>query len=805
MRPVFRLLPLPLCIAFSLAAQAEDDHPQTWALCPLVDAVPAYPTAPEPTGTADDRDSQETKVSGDSVEGTSGETLNLQGDITLSRGDQFLHADNLKLDEATNTYVADGNVHYQDSGMRMQAERASGDQGNDSHEIEDVRYQLVSRRGNGGADKVELKGSEGALIGSTYSTCPPDDRRWELKASRIDVDTDEGFATARSASVRLGKVPVLYIPYFKFPIDDRRLTGLLYPTVGNSSRNGFDWRQPIYINLAPEYDMTLTPRLMTSRGLMLGTEFRYLTDQGHGTLEMDYLPSDDLTIDERDEETAEFIANGYPLENRREEDRGRFSFQGVEKVSKQWNAVANLNWISDPRYVEDMSRSINGISSYQVTSDLGLYGRGRYWDAGLTSNYYQLADYTLSERQLPYYQLPRAYINWEQPLSDLFVASMHGEVARFQHIESDLRPGGTRIDLKPSISMPMGGASWFLNPALAWRYTGYQLDQDLADGIATINGGGPANTSPSTSLPIASVDAGLYFDRHVSFHSDDYLNTLEPRIYYLNSPYRDQDDQPLFDTGALTFSWGQLFRDNRFSGADRQSDANQLTLAVTTRLINESDGTEKLSASLGQITYFEDSRVGLRVNSPVVESGRSAWIGDLNYALNDRWTIGASYQWDPKYGRSDLASLRTRYLFANSGIFNLGYRYRRDPGTGDDLLEQVDMSFLYPINPAWSVVGRYYYSFQDRQLLEGIAGVQWDSCCLAVRLVGRRYLSNRGGELDDSIQVEFELKGLGSAGPDTAGRLRRAILGYYREDLYLVPPPADTRAGADVNTPDQIP
>ena len=282
------------------------------------------------------------------------------------------------------------------------------------------------------------------------------------------------------------------------------------------------------------------------------------------------------------------------------------------------------------------------------------------------------------------------------------------------------------------------------------------------------------------------------------------LQTIEPRLYYLNVPYAYQDDMPLFDTQPLTFSWGQLFRDNRYSGADRQSDAHQITLAVSSRFMRESDGMEKLALNLGQIRYLRDSRVVAGGESPI-ERGSSAWVADANYAINDHWTVGASYQWDPKFRRKDLASFRTRYLIGDDGIVNFNYRYRRN------LLEQVDLSFLYPITPAWSVVGRYYYSLmneplsgQTPQLLEGIAGVQWDSCCLAVRLVGRRYLRNRGGELNNAIQMEIELKGLGSAGPDNEDRLRRAILGYYREDLYLIPP-AQTRTGSGDSSLDPTP
>ena len=814
MRPVFRLLPLPLCIAFSLTAQAaDDDRPQNWSLCPVDDAVPVFPDAQPPVGSPEDRATQDTNIAGDSVQGISGETVNVQGNVTLKRGDQFLHADHLTFDQQTEQYVAEGNVQYQDSSMRMVADRAQGDQSKDTHKIDNVRYQLTARRGNGGAETIQMTGTQGALMGSTYSTCPPNDRHWELRAQRIDIDTDAGFGTARNATIRVGKIPILYMPWFKFPIDDRRVTGLLYPNISQSGRNGFDWRQPIYLNLAPNYDMTLEPRLMTRRGLLLGTEFRYLTRTGRGEFDLQYLPSDDLTSRERAEETAEFLAGGYPLENRRDEDRGRFGYLGRQNVNRNWQARANLNWISDPRYLEDLSSNLNTVSNYRVNSDIGLYGRGRHWDAGLMADYYQLADYTLRESSMPYYRFPRAYFNWDQPFARWFTAGINAEAARFQHADSGVRPGGSRLDLKPYVSMPLTGASWFVTPTLAWRYTGYRLDQELAEQIAVGNGGGEPDTSPDRNMPISSLDAGLYFDRQASFGGEDYVHTLEPRLFYLNAPYRDQDNLPIFDTGSMTFSWGQLFRDNRFSGADRQADANQLTMAVTSRLIRESDGREKLSASLGQIKYFEDSRVGLRPNSPALESGRSAWVADASYAINDRWNIGASYQWDPKSSSEDLASVRTRYLIGDDGIVNLNYRYRRNLGynpnvpttdnNNPDLLEQVDLSFLYPINPSWSLVGRYYYSIRDKQLLEGIAGVQWDSCCLAVRLVGRRYVRNRTGELNDAIQLEIELKGLGSAGPDTEGRLRRAILGYYREDLYLVPPP-EVRSGDD-DIPDDIP
>lgn len=767
-RLVLRVLPLPLCIAMAMTAEARD-RPQNWALCPLVDAVPAFgETGPQLS--SDERAQLQTDIDGDAITGTEGESTTFSGDVTLRRGDQLLHTDNLTFDQETGKYLATGSVRYQDSSMRLMADELEGDQDDDSHVLRNVRYQLVDRRGSGGAEHVEMQGEQGTLYHSTYSTCPPNERMWELRAQRIDVDNAEGMGVARNAQLRIGKVPVLYVPVMYFPTDERRRSGLLMPNVRISGRNGLDWNQPIYFNLAPNYDYTFSPRLMSKRGLMLGNQFRYLVPQGQGVLEVDYLHNDKLSRDGRDEE----LALGIPSENWRASNRGRVSFVGRQGINRNWQARANLNWISDPRYIEDMANAMDGLADYALSSNAGVYGRGRHWSAGIDGRHWQLADFRLRERQLQYGHLPRAYFSWQQPLGNLLQVGLDSEAVRFVHTDSDARPGGMRLDVKPSISAPLAGDAWFLTPTLAWRHTSYRLDQSLADRL-----GGDA--TPSRSTPIASLDAGLFFERETSVRGRAYTHTLEPRLFYLNVPYREQSHLPLFDTRPLTFGWGQLFRDNRYTGPDRQTDANQMTVAVSSRLIRQTDGREKLSANLGQIVYFDDSRVVVPGETPV-EKGRSAWVMDGNYLFNDRWSLGAGYQWDPKYRRRDLVSVRTRYLVGDTGVVNLNYRNRRD------LLEQVDLSFLYPINPNWSVVGRYYYDLKDNQLLEGIAGVQWENCCMAMRVVGRRYLRNRSSELNNAIQMEFELKGLGSAGPDTSDRLRRAILGYYREDLYLVPP-----------------
>ena len=753
MRPTLRLLPLTLAIGFCLPAfAADDDMPINWGQCPLGDVLPPFAGAESiPEGINIDNSNEPTDIAGDMLSGTEDNPV-FEGNVTMRRGNQFMGADQITFNQEEQRYTAEGSIRYQGGGLRLRAARAEGNQGSETHTIEDIEYQLLARRGNGGADSVTLSKTQGSLKGATYSTCPPDERHWELRARQIDIDTEEGMAVARGATLRLGKVPVLYMPWFMFPTDDRRRTGLLAPAISNSSRNGFDYRQPIYINLAPNYDMTLSPRLMTSRGVQLGTQFRYLLEDGAGTLDAFWMPKDKL----------------------RDRDRSLFKFNGYHNLANNWQARANLNWISDVRYYEDFNNSINGLSQSTSFSEIGLYGRGHGWDAGVTADHWQLADFTLSESILPYNRMPRAYLNWERDFGRVLKLGLNADATRFHH---EVYDAGARIDVKPWVSLPIERDAWFLRPTLGYRYTSYSLDDGLGQTLA--------GNSPSRGQSIFSLDSGLYFDRDTRIKGKDYLQTIEPRLFYLNVPYVDQSDMPVFDTQPLTFSWGQLFRENRYSGADRQADANQLTLAVSSRMIRQSDGFERFSASIGQIRYFDESRVSLP-GEPITEKSRSAWIADANYAPTDRWTFGASYQRDPKFKRTDLASFRGRYLLADDGVFNVAYRYRRS------LLEQVDLSFLYPINPTWSVVGRQYYSLRDSKALETLAGVQWDSCCVAVRLVGRRYVHNREGDLSNAIMLEIELKGLGSAGQDAKRALRRAILGYNRDDLYLVPPQTAT-------------
>ncbi|WP_080356708.1 LPS-assembly protein LptD, partial [Stenotrophomonas maltophilia] len=492
MRRALRLLPLPLSIAISLPAMA-DEKPLNWGLCPATDVIPAFTDAPTPVPAQDKaaaaaaREQQPTDIEGDQLLGTT-TVPQYEGNVALRRGDQFVGTDKLSFDTETGNYIADGNVRYQDGSIRMVAKRAEGNQESDTHKISDIKYQLVSRRGNGDAESVDLQGAVGQMHRSTYTTCDPSQPVWKLSAPQIEVDNDEGFGTARNAVLRIGKVPVLWAPYFKFPIDDRRKTGLLFPQLGMSGRNGFDYAQPIYFNLAPNYDDTLTPRYMSRRGLLLDNEFRYLYNGGRGEVLTSFMPNDRL----------------------RDRDRGRVMFTGYHNVDSHWQARANLAWVSDERYVEDFANRLVGVTASNLQSTVGLYGTGTNWTAGIMADRWQLTDYTLDERALPYNRQPRLYFNWDKPVRPWLEAGIYAEAVRFTHDDINFKnavgtgkdlqytrngvqwtdgvgvSGGSRLDVKPYVSFPISGAAWYVTPTLAYRYTAYQLDRGLVDGVRGI-------------------------------------------------------------------------------------------------------------------------------------------------------------------------------------------------------------------------------------------------------------------------------------------------------------------------------
>ena len=705
-----------------------------WSLCKRNAMLDFYlPDLP----TSGDRSAAPMDVEGDLAESSDGNHYVLQGNARVQQLDQVIRADRFDYMRDSTKWIADGNIRYQDRSMLLSADHGEGTTTPSVSAMDGVRYQLLDSRGNGVAKRAVLPDDDHAdLTGASYTTCDIGDPQWEFRAREIHLDHVNGVGRARDVTFRFGDVPILWLPYARFPLDDRRVSGFLYPELGYSDRRGFDIALPYYLNLAPNYDATLIPRLVTKRGLMLGGEFRYLTKRSVGTLDFTYLPSDDITG----------------------RDRGLLHFADRTSLNANWGLVTNLNNVSDKYYFEDFGRGLNQSAVSMLGSSVYLRGRGRWWNASFGGDRYQITDPNIPDSSEPYRRLPRAVFEGEHPLFAGFSGGIKSEFVAFSKSDA---VEAKRGDFYPYLALPLQAAGWFLRPELGYRYTRYEIDRSN-------------DSSPHRGTPIFSVDGGLIFERAASYFGNAFIQTLEPRAYYLRVPYRNQDDLPLFDTSAVPLSYGQLFRPNQFVGADRQSDANNLTLALTTRLIEDASGEDRLSATLGQIRYFDEQRVQLPGVAPTNYNG-SAYVGSLDVRLGQRWRLRLDQQYNPNSDQTDLSAVSLQNRFGLDGAVNVSYRYRRN------YLEQADISALVPITGEWRLVGRHTYSFFDRKSLETFAGVEHDSCCTTWRLLARRWIRNTGAsekEVDKAVYFEVEFKGVGSFGEKTEDFLRRAILGY---------------------------
>lgn len=736
--------------------------PLDWGMCGKNDLLDFYtPGLP----TEGDRDSVARDVSALKVSSPDKTHYVLEGKAEIRQLDLFLRAEKITYDGETSDYTAEGPLTYQDRGLLLSAKAASGNADRDQCTLEGVRYQLLGSRGNGVASVAITTDIDHArLTEATFSTCEVASQQWAFAAREIELDRAEGIGRARHVTFRVRDVPVFWLPYARFPLDDRRVSGFLFPNIGFSDRRGFDLTLPYYLNLAPNYDATLAPRLMTERGLLLGGEFRYLTDGSNGSFNFEYLP-DDRGAEEEESEYGENLPGS----------RWWYQWRNTTAFNGNWNAGVNINRVSDPRYFEDFGRGLYSSSISFLPSRAYLNGRGEFWSASIGGDDYQITDPTLPERFEPYRRLPRATFNAEHAL----LGPLEGGIdAEFVSFAKDQAVDGRRLDLYPHLSLRLESAAWFLRPEIGYRHTTYDLD-DLDEA------NNPLLTSddPDRGVPIFSLDTGLVFERELEVGGEAWTQTFEPRAYYLRVPYRDQTGLPLFDTQQIPFSFSELFRTNRYVGADRQMDANNLSLALTTRFLENATGEERVSASIGQIRYFDEQRVQLPGRPPTDYSG-SAYAGQLALRLSDRWRVALDQQYNPNTHHTDLSTVTLQNRFGGDGVANLSYRYRRN------FLEQVDFSTAIPLAPGWRLIARENYALNDPRAtpadprgnggrsLERFLGVEHDTCCIAWRLIARRWIHNIEGEYDTALYFELEFKGVGSIGQKTDGFLRRGILGY---------------------------
>ncbi|WP_243649241.1 LPS-assembly protein LptD [Luteibacter rhizovicinus] len=741
----------------------------------------------DPTITKDTtlRDTAVTNTNSISVESTEPNVYHMMGGVRLERADQLLRADDVHYNADTTAYDAQGNVRYQEAGMLMSADHLTGTTNPNQGEADNVRYQMLQSRGNGvAAHGTLLDPMHSRMHLASYSTCDVGSHMWEFRAKEITLNKDTGVGTARSGTMRFKNIPFMYLPYFTFPLDDRRKSGFLYPTFGSSSHSGLYLGVPYYLNLAPNYDATVEPRYYSDRGFMAAGEFRYLFARTNGTINLEYMPHDKGP----DDDISGTSDRGGSKQ------RYLIKFANSTSIAPGWTFATSINRASDNQYFRDFNNDIFGAATGLLSSNAYIYGNGKYWNTSFGADSYQNVDAGLPNTVAPYKRWPRATFNVDYPINRWLTTGIATEAVAFRKSDAaDRQVDGDRLDLYPFLAADFQGASWFVRPKLAYRYTGYQLTSDYQQF-------GFNERKPSRSVPIASVDAGLIFDKQTNLFGTTYTQTLEPRLYYLYVPYRDQSNQPIFDTNAMSFDFWQLFSPNRFSGADRQMDANNITAALTTRLLDDG-GVERVSASIGQIRYLTNQRVQMPGVLPTDYSG-SDYIAQFAVQLNDLWRVNSSYQWNPNTSKqgvlneqnqiiyeghdTDLATVQVQRRIKGDGILNFSYRYRRN------VMEQFDTSVVYPVSERWRALARWVFARRDivpnvagnqvftfsNRTLEAAVGVEYDSCCVAFRLLGRHYVRDYTRSTTNAIMFEVEFKGLGSLSPQTGTYLRRAILGY---------------------------
>ncbi len=617
--------------------------------------------------------------------------------------------------------------------------------------VSNAKFDLYDRHGRGEAERLRRDGNKNTtrLKNTTYTTCPIGNNDWYLNADKIKLDHDEGIGIARNVSINFKGIPFFYAPRMTFPLDDRRKSGFLTPSFGSTDESGAEFSIPYYWNIAPNRDATLTPRILAKRGLQLRGEYRYLSQKGKGSISGEYLASD----------------NEY-----NDDDRYLFAYKNITAITPRFNVNANINYVSDDNYFEDLGNSIRLSSITHLERRVDASYSGDFWSVTGRLQGFQTIDNTIPSSSRPYERLPQVVFNANLP--DQYFGLDYGLRAEAVYFNREGSVTGSRYDILPTVSLPLRSSYGYITPKLGLRYTKYNLENTLAT----------ANSSPDRSVPIFSIDSGLYFDRDTSFGGRAITQTLEPRLYYLNVPKRNQNnlivDQTgqsvVFDSGLFDFSFDQLFRENRFSGADRIGDANQLTAALTTRFIDKSSGIERASASIGQIYYFQDREVILPTGI-IEKDSTSDIVAEVTARFTRSLSARAGIQYDPNNSQTEKGVVSVRYQSQDNHIVNFSYRQRQS------LLEQTDISVNWPINKQWSAVGRWNYALDQERTIDAFAGLEYENCCWVVRVIGREYINDLSQTNENfALMLQLELKGLTSFGDKVKKFLGRGILGYDR-------------------------
>ena len=734
-----------------------------------------------------------TFVFGDQVSGRPDLETVIDGNAELRRGATSLRADHIEYYQPDDQLKTRGNVRINNAGNRFEGPELELKLDRFEGFFTTPRYRFLSNGGNGQAERADfIDDKHFSVQRASYTTCERDNEAswkpaWELTATRFDFDLDEEVGVATGAVVRFKDVPILAFPKVSFPLSDKRKSGLLPPTLGLGSVNGLEVRQPYYFDIAPNRDATLSPAIMSKRGVDLAGEFRYLDPSYTGRLRANVLPGDKL----------------------RNRDRWSYSLQHLGAIDTGLPAIGalglnlNLNRVSDNDYWRDFPVSTGVVTQRLLTQDASLNWNRGYFTSAVRALKWQTLQDVNSPIIPPYDRLPQftaAYTRVDAPLAgmgDGFDWSVQGDYTRFSADRSlTLQPDGDRAFTRLQVSHPWLSPGGFITPKVQLHATSYKFDAPLANGAMTA----------SRIVPTFSLDSGLQFERDASFLGRSFTQTLEPRAFYVRTPFRDQSNLPNYDSAANSFNFATVFTENAFVGNDRISDSNLLTLGLTSRLLDPATGAEAVRLGIAQRLGFQDQRVSLPVpgvlpvpgDLPVTDRVSDLLVGaTVNWV--PQWSFDSTVQYNPKIKQSELASVGLRYHPSNYRTISAAFRRQRN------ISEQIDVSWQWPINDLWGDKGRdlgagqgqgggrYYgvgrlnYSTLDKKLVDAVVGVEYDGCCWIGRVVLQR---SQNSTVTSATRLLFQLEfvGFSRIGANPLETLKTSVPRYQYLREKISPP-----------------
>ncbi|MGA9665766.1 MAG: LPS-assembly protein LptD [Gallionella sp.] len=679
-------------------------------------------------------------IDADSLVGQKDNQIEASGNAILRQDGQSVSADRLLYHQSTHEVDAQGSVVLKQNNGSVSGPRLLFNMDTGVGTMEQPQFILNENGARGSADVLHIQDRQHfSMDNATYTTCPAGNQDWYLNVDKLDIDRERQIGTARGASLDFKGVPILYSPWMDFALNNQSKSGFLSPIYGATSTGGNELTVPYFWSIAPNFDATIAPRYMAKRGLMLNNEFRYLEPGYTGVVEADVLPNDAIA-----QRSREF-----------------YSLSHFQTMTKNLTGYVNASHVSDDAYFIDLSNSVTVTSQVTLLQEAGMNYAASGWTSNLRVQRFQTLQDPAAPIIPPYARMPQLTVGTQQYH---FGANMAfaGEYVDYTH---PTLVNGSRFILNPSISYPLvSDSAFYVTPKMALHGTYYAL------------GANNVNALPNATriLPLFSVDSGVAYERESNMFGGGYLQTLEPRAYFVYVPYRDQSALPNFDSALADFNFTQIFTENRFSGSDRIGDADQITLAATSRFLDQSSGAERLKLMMGERFSF----ITPKVNLPVITSiatptnfGRSDILLSASGKMSRAWSLDSEFQYDPNQSQAELFNAAAHYHPEAGEVLNFGYRFQRDT------LRQVDLSTQWPLSRKWRMLGRWNYSIQDGQILEAIAGLEYTQSCWALRFVAQRF-ATATLQTNTSFFIQLDLSALVRVGSDPLSVLKQSIPGY---------------------------